>query len=255
MAYQPIVDVSPPRILSYEALLRTTTPEIKNPGEVLELAEQTDRGLQIGHVSTRREVDLIAEAKSRGVPVTCEYAPHHLFLTASPNTGHGIPAFFEMNPPLRSAEDVAYLWQHMDVADCIATDHAPHTLDEKQSARPPMGMPGLEDMLTLLLGAVHDGRMTLEDIARLCCEGPARTFGIARKGKIETGFDADLTLVDLPDEHLIGQRQTYSQCGWAAYAGLPATGGVRRGVQEGPGGGGRRTCGVNRGRRRRSSMP
>lgn len=132
-----------------------------------------------------------------------------------------------MNPPLRSAEDVAYLWRHMDVADCIATDHAPHTLAEKQSARPPMGMPGLEDMLTLLLGAVHDGRMTLEDIARLCCEGPARTFGIARKGKIEAGFDADLTLVDLTDEHIIGQRKIYSKCGWTAYAGMPAHGGVR----------------------------
>ena len=203
-------------------------------GRAVALAEATGHRLHICHVSTRRELEQITAARARGVPVTCEVAPHHLFLTLGGQWlwGGGVrpsgalDSFFEMNPPLRGAEDAQYLWEHLNEFDCIATDHAPHTLVEKQSARPPMGLPGLEDMLPLLLTAVHAGRMRLEDVARLCCEGPARTFAIARKGTIAPGCDADITLVDFEREHELGATRIYSKCGWTAFAGFRARGAV-----------------------------
>ena len=212
------------------------------------LAERCNRRLHICHLSTRREVEIVAEAKARGVPVTCEYSPHHLFLSTDvlnqesekvrrgesemPNSSSHFPtisqSLFEMNPPLRDPEHVEYLWQHLSVADCIATDHAPHTLEEKRSARPPMGTPGLETMLPLLLTAAHDGRLTLQDIARLCCEGPADIYGISRKGRIERGYDADLTLVDPNDAWVIGERPLWTKCNWTPFAGWPARGSVKQ---------------------------
>ena len=215
------------------------------------LAAQCNRRLHICHLSTRREVEIIADAKARGVPVTCEYSPHHLFLSTDifkhdvefrrlgdrgfsspphPFTPSPLspPSLFEMNPPLRDPENVDFLWKHLQVADCIATDHAPHTLEEKRSAKPPMGTPGLETMLPLLLTAAHEGRLTWQDIARLCCEGPADIYRIQRKGRIQTGFDADLTLVDPNDTWVIGERPLFTKCQWTPFAGWPARGSVKQ---------------------------
>ncbi len=196
------------------------------------MAEHLHRRLHVCHVSTRREVEIIAAAKARGAPVTCEYAPHHLFLATDggwrPDPAAGVPdAYFEMNPPLRTRADVDYLWANLASADCIATDHAPHTGAEKRSANPPMGMPGLETMLPLLLSAAHAGKLRYPDIARLCCEGPARVYQIARKGKISPGYDADITLVAPNERWVIGERPIFSKCGWTAFAGYPATGAVK----------------------------
>ncbi len=200
------------------------------------MAAQCNRRLHVCHVSTRREVEIIAAAKARGVPVTCEFTPHHLFLSRQRCQDRQRraaaldlpPACFEMNPPLRDQEDVEALWAHLHVADCIATDHAPHTLEEKRSANPPMGVPGLETMLPLLLTAVHEGKLRLEDIARLCCEGPARIYKIAGKGTIAPGFDADLTLVDPSAEWVIGDVPLFTKCNWTPFAGWPVRGAVQR---------------------------
>lgn len=223
------------------------------------MAAQCDRRLHVCHVSTRREVEVIADAKARGVPVTCEFTPHHLFLSrqvvqdegtrgqGDGETGRqgdeetggqgdkksvtrksGLPqSCFEMNPPLRDQPDVDALWAHLHVADCIATDHAPHTLEEKRGTNPPMGVPGLETMLPLLLTAFHEGRLRLEDIARLCCEGPARIYKIVGKGTIASGFDADLTLVDPNAEWVIGDKPLFTKCNWTPFAGRPVRGAVR----------------------------
>ncbi|MCS6848662.1 MAG: dihydroorotase family protein [Anaerolineae bacterium] len=216
------------------------------------MAAHCNRRLHVCHVSTRREVEIIADAKARGVPVTCEFTPHHLFLSRqvvqdggmgeqgdkgrgrqgdkeNVNSACGLPpSCFEMNPPLRDQADVDALWANLAVADCIATDHAPHTLEEKRSANPPMGVPGLETMLPLLLTAAHEGRLRLEDIARLCCEGPARIYNIAGKGKIAPGFDADLTLVDPSAEWFIGDKPLFTKCNWTPFAGWPVRGAVQR---------------------------
>ncbi len=199
-----------------------------------------DRPTHICHLSTAREIEMVREAKSRGAPVTCEATPHHLFLTLdyelqthmSDRLRAQPPACYVMNPPLRELADLNALWDNLDAVDCIATDHAPHTLEEKRGARPPSGVPGLETLLPLLLtaasGEYGPARLGLADIARLCCEGPARVFGLARKGTIAPGFDADLVLVDPGAAWCIGDRPIFSKCGWTPFAGWRARGAVRQ---------------------------
>ncbi|HEY3289238.1 MAG TPA: dihydroorotase family protein [Anaerolineae bacterium] len=215
------------------------------------LAQRCNRRVHICHVSSRREVEIIRDARARGVPVTCEFAPHYLFLTGDFEHGsvpearvHDLRTFapgpiltptalYQMNPPLRDESDIAMLWSNLDVADCIATDHAPHTLAEKCSAKPPSGVPGLETMLPLLLTAAHEGRLLLADIVRLCCEGPANAFSLHAKGKITPGFDADITLVNPNEPWVIGERPYYTKCGWSPFAGWHVRGAVKHVILRG----------------------
>jgi dihydroorotase len=194
----------------------------------LALAEQYGRRLHICHISTAHEIALIRDAKSRGVQVTCEVTPHHLFLTTKDETRLG--NLGQMNPPLRSQQDVEALWDNLDVIDCIATDHAPHTLAEKRSPTPPSGVPGLETALPLMLTAarVADSLSSLYEVSRLMAEGPARTFGLFHKGHIAPGYDADLTLVDPTAEWTIGERPFHTKCGWSPFEGRKVRGRVER---------------------------
>src|SRR5512147_3302703 len=131
-----------------------------------------DRPVHIAHISLKEEVLLIRAAKERGIKVTCEVCPHHLFLSKDdiPDISHGHPGRGEVRPRLATKEDIEALWKNMDVIDCFATDHAPHTLEEKDSDNPPPGFPGLETLLPLLLTTVGDVRhradrvLTMEDI-------------------------------------------------------------------------------------------
>jgi carbamoyl-phosphate synthase/aspartate carbamoyltransferase/dihydroorotase len=183
----------------------------------LALAAEYGTRLHICHVSTAHELALIRDAKSRGISVTCEVAPHHLFLTT--RDGARLGTLGQMNPPLRASSDVAALWENLDIVDCLATDHAPHTLDEKHSANPPSGVPGLETALPLMLTAGNEGMVSLSDIARLMAEGPARIFGLERKGHIRPGRDADLTLVAPQAEWAVGERPVHTKCGWSPFEG------------------------------------
>ncbi len=193
---------------------------------LLTLAEQIGRRLHICHVSTGAELALIRDAKRRGVRVTCEATPHHLFLSTDDEIELG--AFGRVNPPLRSAKDIEALWENLDVIDLIATDHAPHTIEEKESNKPPSGMPGLETMLPMLLTATHDGRLTLPDIARMTSTRPAEVFSIEHKGEITPGYFADLTLVDLTETWQIDNESLFTRCGWSPFAGKQVRGRVRK---------------------------
>jgi carbamoyl-phosphate synthase/aspartate carbamoyltransferase/dihydroorotase len=133
-----------------------------------------------------------------------------------------------MNPPLRLQKDVDALWENFKIVDCIATDHAPHTLEEKRGPTPPSGVPGLETALPLLLTAVHKGKLSLPEIARLMAQGPARIFGLEHKGNIAPGYDADLTLVDADAEWIIGTRPLQTKCGWSPFEGRKVRGQVAR---------------------------
>ncbi|MBN1978993.1 MAG: dihydroorotase family protein [Anaerolineae bacterium] len=192
----------------------------------LALAERFQARLHVCHVSTAHELALIRDAKARGVKVTCEVTPHHLFLTAEDETRLG--PLGQMNPPLRPQKDVDALWENLRTADCIATDHAPHTLEEKRSSTPPSGVPGLETALPLLLTAVREGKLSLPEISRLMAEGPARIFGLQRKGRIAPGYDADLTLVDVGAEWAIGTRSLQTKCGWSPFQGRKVRGRAAR---------------------------
>lgn len=193
---------------------------------VLALAEQLGRRLHICHVSTGYELALIGNARARGLDVTCEVSPHHLFLSMVDEQRLGASA--RVNPPLRSQEDVDALWAHSDVIDMIATDHAPHTRDEKAGASPPSGMPGLETMLPLLLTAAHAGRLRLPDIARWTSTRPAEAFGLVNKGHIAPGYHADLTLVDPEQAWVIQDDRLFTRCGWSPFAGRTVRGRVKQ---------------------------
>jgi dihydroorotase (multifunctional complex type) len=192
----------------------------------LALAERFGTRLHVCHVSTAHELALIRDAKGRGAEVTCEVTPHHLFLTGEDEARLG--ALGQMNPPLRAQEDVDALWNNLDVVDCIATDHAPHTLEEKRGPTPPSGVPGLETALPLMLTSVEEGKLDLGDVAVLMAREPARIFGLARKGHVAPGYDADLTLVDAEAEWAIGQQPLQTRCGWSPFEGRRVKGRVQQ---------------------------
>ncbi len=188
------------------------------------LAAVYDRAIHIAHVSRREEIELIADAKGRGLAVTCEVAPHHLFLSEADAARLG--PLGDMRPVLGTADDVAALWAHLnDTIDCIATDHAPHTLLEKRSAEPPPGVPGLETSLPLMLTAVDDGRLSVERMAALMCHNPRRILGLPEQP--DTYVEVDMTPRPIP----VGGWRT--KVGWTPFAGMTAGGRVRRVVLRG----------------------
>lgn len=193
----------------------------------LALSEKYGRRLHVLHMSTRDEVDLLRSRGKGGGRVTCEVTPQHLLLHA-PEAYRRIGTLAQMNPPLRTPEHAEALWQGLrdGIVDCIATDHAPHTLEQKRAGYPeaPSGMPGVETALPLMLDAAARGLCALGDVVRWMCEGPARVYGIVGKGKLEVGADGDLALVDLRATRRVGERGHFTRVGWSPWDGAPLQG-------------------------------
>ena len=183
------------------------------------------RPVHFCHISRKEEIELIAQAKERGLPVTCEVTPHHLFLTSA--DGELLGTRGDMRPRLAAAEDVSALWDHIDsTIDCIATDHAPHTLLEKAGPNPPPGVPGLETSLLLMLSAVQDGRLPIERLVDLMSTNPRRIFNIAHQP--DTWIEIDTSAV-----RQISDRNMYTRCGWTPFDGRNIHGAVRRVILRG----------------------
>lgn len=190
----------------------------------LGLAATYGRAVHFCHISRREEIELIADAKASGLPVTCEVTPHHLFLSASDNPRLG--ALGDMRPVLGMADDVAALWDHLgSTIDCIATDHAPHTLLEKSADPPPPGVPGLETSLPMMLSAVADGRLTVDRLVELMVTNPRRIFGLPEQP--DTHVAVDMTPYVFPE------RGWQTKCGWSPFAGMTAGGRVEEVVLRG----------------------
>ena len=207
--------------------------ESRSMAAVILLAAIYNRPVHIAHVSLREEILLIRAAKERGIPVTCEVTPHHLFLTAPLSAPHREAmggergaGLLEVRPPLASQADVDALWANLEVIDCFATDHAPHTLEEKQSSKPPPGFPGLETALPLLLTAVADKRLSLDDLILRMVTNPRQIFGLAEQQ--QTWIE-----VDPAAEWEISARKLYTRCGWTPFEGWKVRGQVRRVVLRG----------------------
>ena len=184
-----------------------------------------DRPVHIAHVARREEVLLIRAAKESGLKVTCEVTPHHLFLTETDATG-GTRGRFEVRPVLATQVDVDALWQNLDVIDCFATDHAPHTTEEKDSQHPPPGFPGLETALPLLLTAVKDGRLELGDIVERMHTNPKRIFGLPDQPETWVEVDPDA-------KYEIKAANQLTRCGWTPFEGWSVRGRVQRVVLRG----------------------
>jgi carbamoyl-phosphate synthase / aspartate carbamoyltransferase / dihydroorotase len=199
--------------------------ESRTLAAVILAASLHDRPVHLCHVSLREEILLIRAAKEKGLKVTCEVGPHHLFLTQEdiPRLGHGRS---EVRPRLAAPADRDALWANLDVIDCFATDHAPHTGEEKDSDNPPPGFPGLETALPLLLTAVHEGRLTLDDLILRMVTNPRRIFNLPEQPDTYVEIDPD-------ERYEIRASDMYSRCGWTPFEGWQVTGRVRRVVLRG----------------------
>jgi carbamoyl-phosphate synthase/aspartate carbamoyltransferase/dihydroorotase len=189
-----------------------------------------DRPVHIAHISLKEEVLLIKAAKEHGIKVTCEVCPHHLFLTQDLTGFQNLlgltPGRKEVRPRLATQEDVDALWDNLDVIDCFATDHAPHAAEEKDSENPPPGFPGLETLLPLLLTAVSENRLTVEDIIQKSVINPRRIFSLPEQPETWVEVDEDAA-------YEIHAADLHSRCGWTPFEGWKVKGKVRKVVLRG----------------------
>lgn len=190
----------------------------------LKLSQKYQRRLHILHMSTAEEAELLRQDKPSWV--TCEVTPQHLLLNTS--AYEKIGSLAQMNPPLRSSHDNEVLWQALrdGVIDFIATDHAPHTLEEKALPYPksPSGMPGVQTSLPLMLTAAMSGKCTIPQVVNWMSTAVAKAYGIPNKGLIAPGYDADLVLVDLNTYHPVLREEMLTKCGWSPFEGWELTG-------------------------------
>jgi dihydroorotase len=191
---------------------------------VLRLARAAGRRLHVLHVTTEEELPLLAAARDFA---TVETTPQHLTLTA-PECYERLGTLAQMNPPIRESRHREALWRAVDegLVDVIGSDHAPHTREEKEGVYPdtPSGMPGVQTLVTILLDHVNAGRLSLERFVDLTSAGAARIFGIAGKGRIARGYDADFTIVDVNARRKIENSWIASKCGWTPFDGMTTTG-------------------------------
>jgi carbamoyl-phosphate synthase/aspartate carbamoyltransferase/dihydroorotase len=196
--------------------------EGRNTATVILCAILEKRAVHICHVSRREEIELIRDAKMHGVDVTCEVCPHHLYLAREDIPG----GRGEVRPTLATRDDVAALWANMAFVDCIATDHAPHLLSEKDGPTPPPGFPGLETSLALMLTAAHAEKITLEGIRRRMADNPRAIWGLSEQP--ETYIEVDLEHTWTPRN---GEMVTKSN--WTPFDGWALRGRVVRAVLRG----------------------
>jgi dihydroorotase len=191
---------------------------------VLRLAREAGRRVHVLHVTTEEELPLLAEARDLA---TVETTPQHLTLSA-PECYERLGTYAQMNPPIRESRHRDALWRAVGegLIDVIGSDHAPHTREEKAGTYPdtPSGMPGVQTLVTILLDHVNAGRLTLERFVDLTSAGAQRIFGIAGKGRIARGYDADFTIVDLKAQRRIENSWIASKCGWTPFDGMTTIG-------------------------------
>ena len=189
----------------------------------VELAERHRHRFHVLHVSTAAEVEFLRGTSDL---ITAEACPHHLFFNVNDYARLG--TLIQMNPSIKSSADNEAVWRGLldGTLEVVATDHAPHTREEKQQPYPksPSGLPAVENYLALLLNEVNRGRCTLSQIASWTSAAPARIWNIQGKGHIREGYDADLVLVDLNQTQTILDENQLTKCGWSPWHGESLTG-------------------------------
>ncbi|MFH1240013.1 MAG: dihydroorotase family protein [Candidatus Diapherotrites archaeon] len=198
--------------------------------KVIKFCRENETKTHICHVSTAKETEIIDHAKKEGLLLTCEVAPHHLFLGVDSLKKLG--NYGKVNPPLRENYDRGVLWNSVnnEIIDIIATDHAPHLKEDKECdyfhALP--GIPELDTFGSLMLNAALEGDLSLNRVVAMCSEKPAEIFGIKNKGFIKEGFDADLIVIDLEKETEIKNKNLFTKCKWSPYNGMKLKGVIEK---------------------------
>jgi len=209
----------------------TSHPEVRDPESAIMstrrlvgLARETGARIHVLHVTTAEEIEFLAGHKD---VATVEVTPQHLTLTA-PEAYERLKGYAQMNPPIRNAYHQAGLWHGIaaGIADVLGSDHAPHTKEEKARPYPasPSGMPGVQTLVPVMLTHVAEGRLSLERFVDLTSHGANRVFGMADKGRLAVGNDADITIVDLKARRTISHEDMASRVGWTPFDGFEAKG-------------------------------
>ncbi|MFH2021442.1 MAG: dihydroorotase family protein [archaeon] len=207
---------------NYHTLIRSSLAESTAVGVMLTLAKKYGRNLHITHVSAKDSVQMIMDAKESGLKITCDTCPHYLFLddTFYSELGNKM----KVNPSIKSKADRDFLWSAIEDGsiDCISSDHAPHTLEEKSKPYnlAPAGIPGVETTVPMMLNAVNENKIKFERFIEIMTAAPAKILGIKNKGKIGTGYDADLTIIDMNIEKTMNDDLLYTKCRWSPYSGM-----------------------------------
>lgn len=191
---------------------------------VLELVRKHPRRAHLCHMSTAYELKKVMEAKNGGLPVSCGVTPHHLFLTEKDQQSLGVWGM--MKPALKPQRDVDFLWEHLSAVDLIESDHAPHTKAEKEADTPAFGVPGLETTLPLLLTASSERRLTIDDIVRLCYDGPRQLLNLAED-------DRTYIEVDTEETYTINNKDLFTKCKWTPFNGWSMRGKLKKVVLRG----------------------
>jgi dihydroorotase len=201
------------------------SPEValSSTKRLVALARKTGKRIHVLHISTAEEMVFLAAHKD---VASVEVTPHHLTLDETSYARLG--TYVQMNPPVRDAAHREGIWAGVrnGVADILGSDHAPHTREEKDHAYPGShsGMTGVQTLVPVMLDHVNAGRLSLERFVDMTSHGPNRLFGIANKGRIATGYDADLTIVDLKRRETITNEWVKTKAGWTPYDGVAVTG-------------------------------
>ncbi|HZL31414.1 MAG TPA: dihydroorotase [Pseudolabrys sp.] len=191
---------------------------------LIRLAQETGKRVHVLHVTSKEEAEFLSHHKD---VATAEATPAHLTL-AAPDCYEKLGTLAQLNPPIRDASHQAALWNGIaqGVIDNVGSDHSPHTHEEKSHAYPKThsGMTGVQTLVPLMLDHVNAGKLSLQRFVDLTSAGPARIFGIAAKGRIAAGYDADVTVVDLKRRATITDAWIASRAGWTPYNGMTVTG-------------------------------
>ena len=216
--FQEIGNVKSHEIWRDELSCLTATKRLIN------LAKKYNKKVHVLHVTTEEEIDFLSNNKDIA---SVEITPQHLTLS-SPDCYDDLGTYAQMNPPIRSGRHQKKLWEAIrsGVADIIGSDHAPHTKEEKNNPYPqsPSGMPGVQTLVPVMLNHVNNGKLTLERFIELTSYNPSNLFKIKGKGRIEIGFDADFTIIDMSKETTITNDWIVSKCGWTPYNGMSIKG-------------------------------
>jgi dihydroorotase len=204
--------------------VRDAQTAIQSTERLVRIATALGKRIHVLHVTTAQEVAYLADHKD---VASVEFTPQHLTLEG-PEAYQRLKGYAQMNPPIRTAEHRAALWAALanGLPDVIGSDHAPHTSEEKARPYPasPSGMPGVQTLLPVMLTHVAEGRLTLEHLVDLTSHGANRLFGLADKGRMAEGYDADLTIVDLKARRTIRHDMMASRVGWTPFDGMEAKG-------------------------------
>ena len=212
---------------------RSKESAMSSTKKIVEIAKSANKKIHVLHISTAEEVDYLIGHQQNA---TFEITPQHLHLHA-PECYEKFGTFAQMNPPIREKYHQDRLWRAIKNNECaiIGSDHAPHTIDEKNRPYPdsPSGIPGVQTIFPLMLNASLEGKLTLNQLVKYMCENPVAVFKLKNKGEISEDFDGDLTIVDLNGTSKIKNQDLASRVGWTPFDGITLKGKVSMTVVRG----------------------